>query len=74
MWYPVSRCLVHWINSIRERGEVRSKIADSHLGHEFEDGPAPTYIRYCINSFAMRFIAKENMTKEGYGVFEYLFK
>lgn len=57
-----------------ERGEVRSKVADSHLGHEFYDGPAPTYIRYCINSGAMRFIAKENMTKEGYGVFEYLFK
>ncbi len=57
-----------------ERTEVKSRYAGSHLGHLFDDGPAPTGLRYCMDSASLRFVPVADMQKDGYGQYLYLFK
>ncbi len=75
-WAPLERAnvLTHSDRTLgMERSEVRSRIGNSHLGHVFDDGPAPTHQRYCMDSASLRFIPADRLAAEGYGSYAKLF-
>jgi methionine-R-sulfoxide reductase len=75
-WAPLEKRNVvtrHDASLGMDRTEVRSRVGNSHLGHVFPDGPAPTHLRYCMDSASLRFIAAERLVVEGYGDYARLF-
>jgi peptide-methionine (R)-S-oxide reductase len=75
-WSPINQddvLLVEDLSYGMRRIEVRAKASGGHLGHLFDDGPAPTGLRYCINSASLRFIPREKLAAEGYASLESLF-
>ena len=76
-WSPIRTDRLKLIEDLSfgmRRVEVRSRSSGAHLGHVFEDGPAPTRLRYCMNSAALRFVPFGDLEREGYGDLTSLFE